>query len=205
MTFDRSKLVFATAMASNGESEDRIAVIEREDVLVVVLADGAGGMQGGATAADTFLTAVRARLAMPIDPYDMRAWSELFAATDASLHDVLGGETTAIIVVVGESGIAGVSVGDSEAWIVSGASIDRLTSTQDRRRIGSGRAKPVVFHRRALEGTLVVGSDGLFKYVKPASIASCCQGSDVANALVTQPKLASGDYPDDVCVAVVTL
>jgi hypothetical protein len=199
--------VFAEAMASNRRrSQDRTDVIAHGDALVVVVADGAGGMRGGATASDALVDAVRSRLAQgTLDPYDLRAWSELLEETDSSLARALAGETTAVLVVIGEHGVVGLSAGDSEAWVVSPTAIDRLTETQSRQRIGSGRATPTSFHRRALEGTLLVGTDGLFKYVDAASIVAACSGPviEAADRLAALPRLASGVYPDDVAAVVV--
>lgn len=193
-------------MGSNRYTEDRAEVAEHGGALVVVVADGAGGMRGGGAASDALVDAVRSRLREEqFDPYDIRAWSELFKETDLALARALGGETTAVLVVIGEHDIVGISAGDSEAWVVSRKAIDRLTEAQTRQRIGSGRAAAMPFHRRSLEGTLVVGTDGLFKYVDAASIVASCNGPeiDVADRLATLPRLESGEFPDDVAAVVV--
>jgi hypothetical protein len=61
------------------------------------------------------------------------------------------------------------------------------------------------FERPGLEGTLVVGTDGLFKYVAQESIAARCAGelTGAAEDLVVSCKLPSGAYPDDVAVVLV--
>src|SRR5262249_24732910 len=197
--------VFAKAMGANRHTEDRTDVAEHGGALLVVVADGAGGMRGGSTASDALVDAVRSRLANTIDPYDIRAWSELFKETDAALAHALGGETTAVLVVIGENGIVGVSAGDSEAWMVSATAIDRLTEAQSRQRIGSGRSAAPPFHRRSLEGPLGVVTDGLLKYVHARAIVAACSGPviDAADNLTALPRLASGAYPDDVAAVVV--
>ncbi|MBS2018005.1 MAG: hypothetical protein JST00_34330 [Deltaproteobacteria bacterium] len=67
--------VFAKAAAPAGHrSEDRAEAFEHGDTLIVVVADGAGGLAGGAVASDAIIHAVRARIAQrPFDPYDVRA------------------------------------------------------------------------------------------------------------------------------------
>jgi hypothetical protein len=66
-----SQFVFTTrAASSRTHSEDRAEVIEHEDVLIVVVADGAGGVAGGAVASDAVLDAARARVAE--SPFDRR-------------------------------------------------------------------------------------------------------------------------------------
>lgn len=129
---------FAKAAAAAGaRSQDRAEVFEHEGTLVVVVADGAGGLVGGSEASDAVVEAVRTRVSVrPFDPYDLRAWSELLKTVDAdSCGQARGGETTAIVAVVGPHGVMGVSVGDSEAWVV-GLRCDDLTEEQDRARVG---------------------------------------------------------------------
>lgn len=198
----------STRAASNRMgSEDRAEVFEHEDTLIILVADGAGGVTGGAVASDTVIDAVRARVAeRPFDPYNIRAWSDVLSRIDVDLaRSSTGGETTAIIVVVGPHGVVGVSAGDSEAWVV-GPRADRLTAQQDRARVGTGRCRPKAFHRPQLGGVLVVATDGLFKYARSDAILAACAAADVstlAERLVGLPKLRSGAYPDDLAVVVV--
>ncbi len=202
------RFAFGTATAAAGtRSEDRAAVFEHDDTLIVVVADGAGGVAGGGAASDAVVDAVRARIsARLLDPYAIRAWSDVLTAADAELvRSKEAGETTAIVVVVGPHGVVGVSAGDSEAWMV-GRRADRLTEKQDRARLGTGRSRPTPFHRRSLEGVLVVATDGLFRHASSGSIVSSCTSgavTEIAGRLVDLPRLRSGAYPDDVAVVVV--
>ncbi len=191
------------SVAARNETQDRAEVFERDGALIVVVADGAGGVGDGASASDAVVATVREIIAeRPFDPYDIRRWCEALAKLDVALAGI--GETTAIVLVAGPHGIAGASVGDSEAWAI-GARCDVLTEQQSRARLGSRRARPVPFHRRALEGVLVVGTDGLFKSVPTDVIAKSCAVGDVeevAERLVRAPRLRSGGYLDDVAVVV---
>jgi serine/threonine protein phosphatase PrpC len=201
--------VFSTATAAGGAlTRDRAAVLEHEDTRIVVVADGAGGLPGGAEASDAVVDAVRARASVrPFDPYDLRVWSEVLTTTDVDLaRSSEGGETTVIIAVVGPYGVVGVSVGDCEAWVV-GPRRDCLTEKQDRARLGSKRSRPTPFHRSRLSGVLVVGTDGLFRHARSEAIADACTAGDVsriANRLVELPRLRSRAYPDDVALVVVS-
>jgi serine/threonine protein phosphatase PrpC len=207
----RARFGFAIRAAfPRARSEDRVAIMECDEALVVAIDDGAGGTRGGRTAADRVIEAVRGRTEQrPLDPYDVRAWSEILIQVDAELaRSPGGGETTAIVVVVAAHGIVGVSVGDSEVWIVNDGCVDRLTEKQDRTRLGTGRADPKAFHRRSLDGVLVAGTDGLFRHAPAEAIALTCSSGDdaaaIADQLVRLPRLRSGAYPDDVAIAVVT-
>lgn len=199
---------FATAAAAAGRrSEDRAEVFAHDGTLIVVVADGAGGVAGGAAASDAIVRAVQAKSAgSPLDSFDVRAWSDVLVTADAELaRSRDAGETTAVVIVVGPHGVLGVSAGDSEAWVV-GPRADRLTAQQDRARVGTGRCRPTAFHRPQLGGVLVVATDGLFKYARSDAILAACAAADVstlAERLVDLPKLRSGAYPDDLAVVVV--
>lgn len=178
--------------------------------LVVVVADGAGGLRGGAEAADLLVKAVRSKMEdRSFAVHDARSWMSTFKATDAKLFVRRAGETTGVVVVVGAGRLLGVSVGDSEGWIIDSTSIDRLTERQEKARLGSGRIVPVSFQRFALEGCLVVATDGLFKYAPAEEIAATLrEGGDVATVtrrLAGLPRTPAGTYQDDLAVVVVGL
>jgi len=182
-----------TSSAKARPSEDRADVIERGNDLVIVVADGAGGMRGAADASQTVVDAVRSMRPNA----DLRS---MLTDVDRALAQAAIGETTAIVAIVSEDGsILGASVGDSEAWIVGATTIDELTGSQDRRRLGSGRAEPTLFSRTALEGTLIVATDGLFKYAPRTAIAAVVRTcSHPADALIE-----STNTPDDITIVTV--
>ena len=77
------------------------------------------------------------------------------------------GESTAVVVDVRSDRVFGASVGDSEAWAVSGSEIKVLTSRQQRKPLlGTGEAVPVGFDSKGLDGLLIVATDGFCNYVK---------------------------------------
>jgi serine/threonine protein phosphatase PrpC len=199
--------VHARALASGRpHSEDR-AEVERGEDLVVVVADGAGGLRGGAAASDALVEAVRGAVHNgSFEVNDLARWVGIFTDVDAHLSAKMVGETTGVVVVLSAAGIVGVSAGDSEAWIVGPTTLDDLTGEQSKVRLGSGRARPVMFERHRLEGVLVVGTDGLFKYAVPERIVAAARGgspSEAAEHLVRLVGLASGAYQDDVSLVVV--
>lgn len=201
----------ATASASprlDGATEDRVLVQHMpgaSEGLVVALADGAGGIPGGRAAADLLIDTVARSCASLTGPEAVR---ELLRAVDLDLRMHTGaGECTAVVVVVQPGRLFGASCGDSGAWVVNASTHDELTAEQKPKlRLGSMRADPVMFTREGLEGTLVVGSDGLFKYVKPEVICGDARGVALeasACALVASARTRSGDLIDDVAVALV--
>ncbi|MBX2796125.1 MAG: hypothetical protein KTR31_00610 [Myxococcales bacterium] len=185
------------SVSMDGSTEDRVVVAPLAEELLVVLADGAGGVPGGARAADIATSwALRHADADPI--------TIVKEADRAVQRDPFAGETTLVVTHVGAE-IHGASAGDSEAWLVHG---DVLTAGQHRRgRLGSGRCVPVAFHNR-FTGRLLVATDGLFGYARPAAIraaASLRRLDDAARALVELVRLPSGDFMDDVAFVLVDL
>jgi serine/threonine protein phosphatase PrpC len=189
--------------------DDRIALLEHGDVSIVIVADGAGGLSGGAVAAERLIQFVRGALAAPaFEPLRAERWALLLERVDLELErDPHAGETTAVVVAVSDHGLVGASAGDSAAWVVHPDRVDDLTAGQHRkRRLGSGTACPVTFARDRLAGTLVVATDGLMSYAPSTRIAAAVRQVDLGRAareLIQLVRLPSGELQDDVGVVLV--
>jgi serine/threonine protein phosphatase PrpC len=188
--------------AGNPECQDRAEIISCGDRTILVLADGAGGISGGAPAADLFVQLVRAssdRLRTAED------CAHLLVTIDRELaHRNDCGETTAVIVIVDASHIFGASVGDSAARLFTKDGAGELTYGQQRKPLlGSGSAFARPFNWPIEEGTVVVASDGLWKYAPVEAIASRARtrdSADLALRLAELARLPSGAFQDDVAV-----
>jgi serine/threonine protein phosphatase PrpC len=92
----------SSAASFRRDTEDRYALHVLDDGLVVVVADGAGGIPGGGAAADRVLgLAADAIAAEGVEPYDASSWVELLRRADSVVEaDPFGGETTAVVVAV---------------------------------------------------------------------------------------------------------
>lgn len=180
-----------------GAGQDRAAVSEAGDGLVVALADGAGGTGGGDVAAQRIIDAATTATAPD--------WPALIEALDRDRH--LGGQSTAVLLAVTRDGVRGASVGDSGAWLVRGDQIVDLTEHQQRKPLVGAGAIATPFACGPLDGaTLIVASDGLFNYAKRADIARLAQQGEVAEAarvLVELVRLPSGALQDDVSVVLI--
>lgn len=185
----------AYSVESDGANEDRVLVERRGQRTLAIICDGAGNGGNGGLAADLAI----AELA--------RVWREGFVdwmrallAVDQLLkREAHGGETTCVVVDIADDGqFRGASVGDSGAWMLSaGRTVRDLTANQDRARLGSGRAGPKLL-KAQLIGRLVLATDGLLKYIRPADIhASAARGVD---ALIDSVRLKNGALQDDVAV-----
>jgi serine/threonine protein phosphatase PrpC len=191
-----------------GPSLDRVCVEERDGALLVVLADGAGGVANGAAAADAVIAA-RASWAvddaLASDGREAVAWIGTGdRAVAAAGH---GGECTAVVAVVRDARVVGASVGDSVAWVCTAGGVVALTASQRRRPfVGSAAAVAVPFAGDVRSGRLLVASDGLWKYAAVDRLRAAATHGDVERAaeqLVELVRLPSGWLQDDVSLALV--
>ncbi len=189
-------------------SQDRVEVIEHADGLVVALADGSGGMAGGAEAAELVVQAVRDAHARGVETADAAAWCGLLGDLDERIAvSPHGGETTAVLLGIDTNGIVGASVGDSEAWLVLDDGFEDLTAHQHAKaRLGTGMAVPAPFSARPWAGTLLVASDGLTKFAAVEALLEAARLPDLeaaATRLVDLVRLRSGALQDDVSLVLI--
>jgi PPM family protein phosphatase len=183
-----------------GEGQDRAAVFDREDGgITIALADGAGGTSHGDIAAQAVLDIVQILAGSDAD------WSVILQTLDRDSARLQGGQTTAIVLVLGDPAIRGASVGDSEAWLVyADQRIEALTANQTHKPLlGSGAQVTPVVDAMLGDATLVVASDGLFRTAKPMDIARIATGADLAaaaEALVDLVRTDVGNVLDDVSI-----
>jgi serine/threonine protein phosphatase PrpC len=192
----KSPIAFATALEGR---QDRVAALEYEQGLVAVVADGAGGMGGGGEAAQQVIEAV-ARAGWRRSSLE---WADLLQRLDGEINP---GQTTAVVVAVGDEGLFGASVGDSEAWWFGAAGSRALTERQQRKPLlGAGEAVPIPFDlAEAGPGTLVAASDGLWKYLHRIALEPLLRlpPAEAARRLVESVRYPGGSLPDDVAVVV---
>jgi len=189
--------------AGDREVQDRAEFFWCGSNLVLVVADGAGGMGGGAEAAEFVVKGVKERISSL--ELDSESLTNLVASLDREMAaSGAFGETTCVLVVLSSAGIIGTSVGDSGAFIFSKIGVESLTVNQLRKPfVGSGRAMPVGFTGSSFEGTLLLASDGLLKYTSQQKIADTIATTDfesMAEKLIALVRYQSGASPDDVSV-----
>lgn len=191
-----------------GDGQDRVSVSSTRDRIVIALADGAGGTAGGERAASAVIDAVAAALSGADGPERGGGVIDDWVAVLTELEldpDRLGpGQTTAVVATVTQGGIRGASAGDSGAWVIRGGEIEDLTRAQHRKPLIGDHSIALPFQSGPLAGgTLVVASDGLWRYARPEAIARVASGPDLAAAareLVALVRLPSGEVPDDVSI-----
>jgi serine/threonine protein phosphatase PrpC len=187
---------------AQGIGQDRLRLQHVGNKVVFGIADGAGGCSGGAEAADLAIDLLfRQTDSLTSQEQCVKKLAQIDHMISSDPH---AGETTAVLVVVGPTGVFGASVGDSGALILGDGGIDDLTRNQTGKPfLGTGAAVPVGFTRGALAGTLIMATDGLFKYTSPEFIRAAVEKSgfdDAPVALVNLVRYASGNLPDDVAI-----
>jgi hypothetical protein len=109
-----------------------------------------------------------------------------------------------VILAVTAAGITGASVGDSEAWMLTGHHLTELTAGQMRKPLVGDGCIPFRVDSPALgRSTLLVASDGLTRYATRTDIARIVEGEDLeaaARVLVDLARLPTGSLQDDVSV-----
>jgi serine/threonine protein phosphatase PrpC len=113
------------------------------------------------------------------------------------------GESTAVIVVVSANGLFGANVGDSAAWLFKGDYKEELTRVR-KPYLGTGVVGPHQFAQQFDPGTLVVASDGLWKYTGLELIEQkvrTTKPEQLAAELAELVRLRSGTFPDDISIA----
>ncbi len=194
-------------LPSGTESSDCAAAIHLPEHLIVVLADGAGGTTHGRAAARAVIDLVTHELAHGVDLDDPLRVADVLRSIDVRLARERAGQTTAVCLVVTENAILGASAGDSEAWMVDGPTVVRLTDDQVRKPLLGAGAQPRPFVAgNALRGTLIVASDGLFKYASVDAIVRACaldSAEAVMRALCDAARLPNGKLQDDLSLFVV--
>lgn len=162
-----------------------------------MVADGAGGVGGGALAAGCVVEAA-AKLAR--GEYGSPTEALINADSELSGHGCM---STGVIIEIGNGLILGASCGDSIAWLIHEGRVLELTQQQERKPLLGAGGKPVAFKTTPFLGTLLVASDGLVNYARRSSIISASLGENIwmsANVLAELPRMNSGNYPDDVAV-----
>ncbi len=185
----------------NPELQDRVEILRFGDKSVIILADGVGGRSGGAEAAE-FVIRVARIVAIKLSSSD-DCLSFLRELDQEIFRSDVCGETTGVIVVVSSREIFGANVGDSAAWLFTPDGKMELSYIR-KPYLGTGVAVPHQFARKSGPGTIVVASDGLWKYTSLELIEQKVRTTNpdrLATELGALVRLRSGTFPDDIGIA----
>jgi hypothetical protein len=161
--------------AGNPQNQDRGAVIAHGSRQVLVIADGAGGLTGGAEAAEMAVQLVRQHAGL-LD--GSGSCASLLQKMDQAIAQASNaGQTTCALAVVTNGEVFGAGIGDSGVWLIGEKTLADLTQGQSRKPfIGSGDAWAVPYARQRVAGEhLLLATDGLLKYAPADRIAAACR------------------------------
>jgi serine/threonine protein phosphatase PrpC len=185
----------------NPELQDRLENLQSGGNTVFVVADGVGGRAGAAQAAEFLVRTARNAARNLASAQDCLSFLCELDQKIALANDC--GETTGVITVVSGAEIFGANVGDSAAWLFTTDVKAELTRVR-KPYLGTGVATPHQFARRSGPGTLVVASDGLWKYTSLELIelkVRTVGPERLAAELAELVRLRSGAFPDDIAIA----
>jgi len=209
-------------------SEDRAEAIHVDtdddtEAHVFIVADGVGGRPGGGAAAARAVHLTREAVVAGAGWERFRNslrsadnWRELFQFVDEQVAEEDGaGETTLLGAFVTPTQIWGASVGDGEAWWIGPSVVVNLTEHQRRKPfLGEGASVPTPFAfllpTDETGGTLLLATDGLFKYADTDKICETVRAAETAGEAASQTARAvaelarssSGAFHDDIAVIV---
>jgi len=194
-------------LPASAKGEDRVDILRLDCGVVMVVADGVGGRPGGGEAATLLVENVVNYFVTADYDMDDLALTRLLTEMDQALaDDENAGETTAVVAVVTDDGITGASVGDSDAYLILPTSEYKLTYGRRKPYLGYGAAYPEPFNAELRDGTLLLASDGLWKYADLDKICAIVRSPDlsleeIARHLVDAARIPNGSLWDDVAIA----
>lgn len=192
-------------VVNGGRGEDRVHVEHGGARTLAIVADGAGGMGQGATAAELAcsLAIKRFRAGDTGTPED---WGRSLYEIDQALVRT-GGQCAAVLVEISAGRVFGASVGDSGAWMLTSKGTVDLTVNQNRKPLlGSDEASLMGFGPVELSGRLLIATDGLFKYATEQDIANRATDGTIdaaVDALIAGLRLGRGELQDDVGIVLI--
>lgn len=186
------------------KTQDLIFAELRDQYTILIVADGAGGINNGNQAAKDLIQQLgRADLSIS-QVREPMFWPHILHETDQRILGYRhGGETTAVVAAVCDEQVYGASVGDSSAWWIDENDWYDLTAKQIRKPLlGSGSSKAMPFGPVPMRGTLMLASDGLTNYAKQQPVLEMirAEGIKCARELINLARLPTGELQDDTAV-----
>jgi serine/threonine protein phosphatase PrpC len=198
---------FKLSVPASGKGEDCVDILRLDCGVAMVVADGVGGRPGGAEAAALLVENVVDYFIGADYVLSDRALANLLSEIDQALStDEIAGETTAIVAVVTDEEIVGAYAGDSDAYLILPGVEYKLTHGRRKPYLGYGSAWPEPFTAELRDGTLLLASDGLWKYADLDRICAIVRSpdlplSEIAELLIEATRLPNGTLWDDISVA----
>lgn len=172
-------------------SQDSVAIYPLSTGLAFAVADGAGGIPGGRAASRLVVDSLTVHLQQDLSILQSAsAWCQFLGDLDVKSRDLPDiGESTAVTGAVINGRLVGAHVGDSEAWVFQGSAFKKITSRPSSR-LGTGLAVPRPLDMDLGSDVLIVGTDGLFRHLRPDQIQRVIKDSAPATVCASLCVLA---------------
>ena len=178
--------------------QDAVGVFERLDSTVLVVANGAGGIEDGELAAGAVVTAIREAATSQAGPVD---WVQVLRNIDQALGSV---QSTACVVEVGADSLCGACVGDSRVGLLVGDAMIFPSDVQAQKPLlGSHVAVPMPFSTSWSGSLLILASHGFWKAMRLEPLLASIHNLAFpvyARTCAEMVPLPSGAVADDVNV-----
>lgn len=190
---------------SSKNGADALSIFYGEERVLICLADGAGGTSGAKEASMMVMNWTKENQKTLEKSITLESLEEQVNLLDKMMYKTKNvGESTLVMVLLTDTQIMGVSVGDSKCWMF-GKDFDHELSLMQHRKplLGSGEAQPIGFCMEMM-GTVILGSDGLFDYTSIEKIKKECQNKNgTAKSLAMLAKESTGGFQDDISVVLI--
>ena len=178
--------------------QDAVGVFERLTSTVLVVADGAGGIEDGEVASRSVVELIHRACSASEALVD---WVQVLRQAD---HGMGSGQSTACVVELHAGGLRGASVGDSGvAMLVDDELVFPSDGQQRKPLLGTGEAVPRPFSAPWSGGLVILGSDGFWNYVRRDRLVADLMFVDfpvLGKTLAEMVRLPSGGLADDTAV-----
>lgn len=178
--------------------QDAAGIFERRESTVLVVADGAGGIEDGEVASRSVVNAVRMACREATAIVD---WAHVLRGAD---NAIASGQSTACVVELTDTALRGASVGDSRVGTLVGDDLEFPSDGQQRKPLlGTGEALPKPFAMPWSGRPVIVGSDGFWNFIRMDRLLAELRFIDfpvLAKTLAEMVRLPSGGLADDVAV-----
>ena len=145
---------------AEGVGDERAALVALPAGVLAIISDGAGGMAGGAAAAELLVHEIRAALGEHRELPDGDAISAALVRADGVIAAArLAGQTAALVAVVGADRVGGATVGRCQALLLREQEVRTLSTAGRQPLLGTGAAQPRPFEGAMVGARLLLGND----------------------------------------------
>lgn len=166
----------------NNKSEDIIEIFTVNDIKFFILCDGAGDYGNGFQAADNSVTFIK-KYIIKNSPSKHDVDAVINSSMMVACDNISGiGQSTCIVIALYNDRVICSSVGDSKAYLFGSKQIE-MTANQMKARLGNASFSCCSYYQFIEGQQIVIGSYGLWNFVKMEKIKHLAKYRDLDDAL----------------------